>query len=181
MPSVQQMIDTILSHEGGFANNAADRGGATKFGITQKTLSKYLEKAATVEDVKNLSIDTARDIYELRYYRMPKIDKLPDAIQSFAFDSAVNHGPRRAIKFVQQICNEAGFGPIAIDGLMGPVTKATAARCYESLSKWMLAALVEERLTFYVNIVEHDNSQARFLAGWTNRAKSFLPDISDIS
>jgi len=181
MPSIDEMINTILRHEGGFVNDPDDRGGATNFGITQVTLSKYIERAATIEDVRNLDIETARDIYELRYYRMPKIDKLPKGIQEFIFDCAVNHGPRRAIKFVQIICNEAGFGPLATDGLMGPKTKMVADKCWAHMGLWMLTALIEERLTFYANIVARDESQEKFLLGWTNRAKSFLPDENHLS
>ena len=108
---VETMIDEILVKEGGYVNHPADRGGPTNFGITQKTLSRYLEVAVTAEMVKALDVETARDIYELNYYRIPRIDKLPPPIQPFLFDSAVNHGPRRAIKFLQEVCNDAGYGP----------------------------------------------------------------------
>lgn len=122
-----------------------------------------------------LDIQTARDIYELRYYRTPRIDKLPEAIRPLIFDSAVNHGPRRAIKFVQEVCNDAGLGPLVVDGLMGPKTKSIADACYEMMQEWMTAALVEERQMFYVNIVTHDADQLRFLNGWITRARKFLP------
>jgi lysozyme family protein len=74
------MLNDVLQKEGGDVNNSADRGGPTKYGITQATLSKFLERAVTSEDVKNLDIGTARDIYELRYYHQPRIAKLPEAI-----------------------------------------------------------------------------------------------------
>lgn len=176
--NIDELIDHVLKNEGGFVNHPADKGGPTNFGITQTTLSRFLERAATIEDVRNLDVETARDIYELRYYRKPRIDKLPDAIQPFAFDSAVNHGPRRAIRFVQEVCNDAGFGPLATDGLMGPKTKAVAEACHEALGDWMLVALVEERQMFYVNIVTNNTSQVVFLKGWLNRARQFLPNVA---
>ncbi|MBI5329333.1 MAG: hypothetical protein HZB71_01860 [Betaproteobacteria bacterium] len=172
------MLTDVLKKEGGYVNNPADRGGPTKFGITQATLSKFLERAVSVDEVKNLDIGTARDIYELRYYRQPRIDKLPQAIQPFVFDCAVNHGPRRAIQFVQQVCNEAGLGPLASDGQMGPKTKAVADACYEMMGEWMVAALVEERRMFYLAIVDHDPSQKTFIKGWLARANSFLPQAA---
>ena len=176
--SIDDMIDDVLSKEGGFVNHPADKGGATKYGITQRTLSKYLQKVVSVEEVKALDVDTARDIYELRYYRDPRIDRLPAQIQPFLFDSAVNHGPRRAIKFLQQICNDAGYGPLTVDGLMGPKTKSQAFACTEALGEWIIVALVEERQMFYLNIVDNNQSQDVFLAGWMNRARSFLPEIA---
>lgn len=178
MSGIDEMINNVLSKEGGYVNNPADKGGPTKFGVTQATLSRFLERAATVDDVKNLDIGTARDIYELRYYRQPRIDKLPEAIQPFVFDCAVNHGPRRAIQFVQAVCNEAKLGPLASDGQMGPKTKAVADACYGLLGDWMVAALVEERKMFYASIVSSDESQRVFLKGWMARANSFLPQAS---
>lgn len=176
--NINKLIDDVLSKEGGYVNHPADKGGPTNFGITQSTLSRYLECVVSVDEVKTLDIQTARDIYELRYYRNPRIDKLPEAIQPFAFDCAVNHGPRRAIKFIQHVCSETGFGPLAADGLMGPKTKANADSCLASLGDWMLTALVEERRMFYLKIVENRSSQRVFLKGWLRRANSFLPDIA---
>lgn len=178
--SLEHVINAVISKEGGFVNHSADKGGATKFGITQRTLSKYLEKVVTVEEIKALDIQTAKDIYELRYYRAPKIDRLPEPLQPFLFDCAVNHGPRRAIKFLQQVCNDAEYGSLAVDGLMGPKTKAQANACFETLGGWMLLALIEERLMFYSSIAQMDPSQNVFLSGWFNRAKSFLNDVNVI-
>lgn len=178
---IDQMIIDVLSKEGGFVNHPADKGGPTNFGITQQTLSRYLERVVSIEDVRALDIQTAKEIYELRYYRMPKIDRLHPEIQHFVFDCAVNHGPRRAIKFVQEVCNDAGFGPLEVDGLMGPKTKAQAGACYEQLQNWMLVALIDERQMFYANIVANNPSQSVFLIGWLNRARSFLPQFGELA
>ena len=176
---IDLMIIDVLSKEGGFVNHPADKGGPTNFGITQQTLSRYLERAVSIDEVRAMDIQTAKDIYELRYYRMPKIDRLPGEIQHFVFDCAVNHGPRRAIKFVQEVSNDAGYGPLEVDGLMGPKTKAQASACYEELQEWMLVALIDERQMFYANIVANNPTQSVFLVGWLNRARSFLPNIGE--
>ena len=173
--NIETMIDEVLTKEGGFVNHPADRGGPTNYGITQKTLSRYLETAVSVDMVAALDVNTAREIYALNYYHAPRINLLPEKIQHFAFDCAVNHGPRRAIKFIQEVCNDFGYGPLTVDGLMGPKTKVQARACLEEHGDWMIVALVEERQMFYVEIVENDNSQLAFLTGWLNRARSFLP------
>lgn len=170
---VDQMIEDILRREGGFVNDPADRGGATNFGITHKTLSRYLGRAVTVDEVRDLSKDLAREIYETQYFIAPRIDTLPARIQPFAFDCAVNHGPKRAIRFVQQVCNAAGFGPVDEDGIMGPQTRSAAIAADDQMGDLFLNALVEERRNFYRLIVARDESQRRFLAGWLNRAGEF--------
>lgn len=170
---VDKMIDDVIRREGGFVDHPADRGGPTKFGITQATLARSLGRAATAVDVEALSPDQARQIYRRDYYHGPRIDQLPARIQPLIFDSAVNHGPGRAIAFVQQVCNLAGFGQLAVDGACGPRTIRAAHDAAWAMKDWLLAALVEERRNFYHAIVERDPSQAVFLDGWLARLREF--------
>lgn len=174
MRDINQMIDDILRREGGYVDNPADRGGPTKFGITQKTLSIYIGRAALKSEVQNLTEDVARDIYERNYYYAPRIDNLPEEIQPFIFDCAVNHGTRRAIKFVQSVCNHAGYSPqLSVDGAMGPNTRKAAEWAQAEMGDLFLKALVEERKNFYMMIVQARPSQSVFLKGWMNRVKEF--------
>lgn len=59
---VDKMIDDIIRREGEYVDHPNDRGGPTKYGITQKTLSQYLGYAAVKSDVQNLDIEVARAI-----------------------------------------------------------------------------------------------------------------------
>ena len=177
MLDIDAMIDDILRREGGFVDHPADRGGPTKFGITQQTLSRYIGRAALRSEVEQLSEDVARDIYERDYLYAPRIDRLPIEVQPFVFDSAVNHGPRRAVKFVQSVCNQAGRQPALIeDGAMGPNTRRAAEWAQSVMGPVFLQALVEERRNFYYLIVEARPSQEVFLNGWLNRIAEFERD-----
>ena len=165
----------ILKHEGGYVDDPADRGGATNLGITQQTLSEWRGHSVSKDDVRNLTEAEARDIYETRYLKKPKIDWLPfPHPQVFVFDMAVNHGPGRAIKILQKTINLAGFGHLAIDGGMGPMTKAAAERAQDEMGPYFQNAMVEERKAFYERIMANDPSQERFRRGWMRRADSFL-------
>jgi lysozyme family protein len=171
--SVESMINDIIRREGGFVDHPADRGGPTCYGITHKTLARYLGRDVTREDVQNTSRELAAEIYRRAYYLEPRIDSLPSTVRAFLFDSAVNHGPRRAIKLLQQVLNAAGFGKLGIDGLAGPMTRRQAKKAAEAMGPWLLAALAEERRMFYRLIVERDPSQRVFLKGWMNRVAEF--------
>lgn len=178
MPNIEQMIDDILRREGGFIDHPADRGGPTKYGITQKTLSAYLGRAAQRQEVESLSEEVAREIYRRNYYIAPQIDQLPPSVQPFVFDCAVNHGPQRAIKFVQNVCNRAGYQPpLSVDGAMGPNTKRGAEWTEEQKGETFLKALLEERRDFYRLIVQTNPSQQVFLNGWMNRVEEFEQEI----
>jgi lysozyme family protein len=173
----QEIITEILRREGGYVNHPDDRGGPTNLGITQATLSDWLGRPATIEDVKALDEETAREIYVTRYMSGPRIDTLPPAIVPFTVDASVNHGPRNAIKMVQRVVNEAGFGPIGVDGVIGPKSRAAAQAAQEAMGEWFLAALVEERRNVYRRIVARNPSQEVFLKGWMNRVAEFEPAI----
>ncbi len=179
MPDLDSMIDDILRREGGFVDHPADRGGPTKYGITQATLSRYIGRAALRSEVEGLSEEIAREIYTRNYYIAPRIDRLPEPIRAFVFDCAVNHGPRQAIRFVQRVCNAAGrTPPLSVDGAMGPNTRRGAEWAQAEMGEVFLRALIEERRNFYRRIVELRPSQRVFLAGWMNRADEFEQEIA---
>jgi len=173
VPRIDDLIADVLRREGGFVNHPADRGGPTRFGITQATLSRHLGRPASLDDVQQLTRELAAEIYRREYHAGPRIDALPERIQAFVFDSAVNHGPGRAIRFVQQVCNAAGFGPLTVDGVCGPTTRRVVAEADQAMGDWLLAALVEERRNFFHAIVAGDPSQRVFLNGWLNRLAEF--------
>ena len=171
--SVDSMIDDIIRREGGFVDHPADRGGPTRYGITHKTLARYLGRDVTRDDVRQLSRELAAEIYRRAYYLEPRIDALPASVRAFLFDSAVNHGPRRAVRFLQQVLNAAGFGTLVVDGLAGPKTRRHAKAADEAMGSWLLAALAEERRMFYRLIVARDPSQRVFFDGWMKRVAEF--------
>lgn len=174
------IIAGILRREGGFVNDPDDPGGATNMGITQATLSDYLGRRPTLDDVRRLTEETAREIYERRYYRGPGIDRLPPEIQPFMTDSAVNHGPRSAAKMLQRVLNEAGFGPIAIDGLLGPATRRAAETAQNEMGSWLRAALVEARQEAYRRIIAARPASAKYERGWMARAEEFRPSETEL-
>lgn len=166
-------IQVVLDHEGGFVNHKRDRGGPTNFGVTQKTYSHYLGRKATLDDVRNMTEETAREIYERNYYTGPRIHTLPDPPQTLVLDMAINHGPRNAIKMLQRVVNSAGFGPMTVDGVIGPMTRKGVEKAAKAMGKHFQNALVEERIRFYNRIVASDPSQKVFIKGWLNRAETF--------
>jgi len=166
-------IDVVLQAEGGYSNDPVDRGGATNFGVTQHTYSTYLGRPATIQDVKDMTVETAREIYERMYLTGPRIDTIPQPLQTLVLDMSVNHGPRNAIKMLQRVTNAAGFGPISVDGVLGPMTRASVLKGVAGMGNAFQNALVEERLHFYASIIARHPEQKKYEHGWTNRAESF--------
>lgn len=177
MKTVDDLIDDVLRREGGYSDQPADRGGPTKYGVTQKTLSAWLGRPAAVDEVREMEESTAREIYEKNYYRAPALDTLPERIRPFLFDCSVNHGPGRAVMFLQKAVNTAGFGPVAVDGEVGSQTRQAVERADAEMGSRLVNALVDERKAFYANLIAGDSSQAVFERGWMARAEEFRVEI----
>lgn len=174
--TIASMMADLLRAEGGYVNHPNDKGGPTKYGITQKTLSDFLKRPASIEDVKNLTMELATEIYLANYFYGPRINTLPEALQPQLFDMSVNHGPRKAIRILQSVLNMAGF-ECDQDGVMGPQTRKLVEVAYEQMQGFLANAISEAREEFYRAIVASDRSQAVFLKGWLKRAKEFRVSV----
>ena len=167
------MIEHIIDIEGGYVNHPNDRGGPTRYGVTQETLSQWRGYWVTAEEVAALDKEEARNIYKYKYFLNPKIDQLPGPIQLQTFDCSINHGPSRAIKFIQKVCKAHNIAYLKIDGINGPRTRLAADKAQKKMGIGFNNAIVEERLRFYYWIVDNDPSQEVFLDGWISRAEGF--------
>ena len=90
---VQDTITDILETEGGYQCWPEDRGNwldgkliGTNRGITPAALARQLERTPTIDDMKNLDDDTARQIYWRDYGIAVRVDELPYRLQGIVFD-----------------------------------------------------------------------------------------------
>lgn len=143
---ISKILADILRREGGFVDNPSDKGGPTKFGITQVTLSNYLTKQASREDVQNLSEGTAGEIYRSIY--ISPFLSYETNLAELLVDCAVNHGVSRAKKWAEDYKND--------DPLI------------------MYKNILKQRIVFYGEIVQNNPKQSVFITGWLRRATEFI-------
>ena len=168
----RKLMDDLYEKEGGFVNHKADKGGATKYGITKRTLAEWRDNPVTEEDVLILTKTEAEAIYMAWYYKRPQIDKLPEVLQPFMFDACVNHGAKQAWKFMQLALNNLLPAYLEVDGIPGKKTFAAIEKIANGDD--LIKELVRQREIFYAALVTAKPSQKVFLKGWMARAKSFL-------
>jgi len=178
--SVDELLDEVIAREGGFVHHPADRGGPTRFGITQATLSEWLGRSTTVDEVRTLEEETAREIYVALYLAGPRVGTLPPEIVPHVFDMAVNHGPRRAVRMLQEVLGLAGWR-VDVDGVIGPQTRKAAFEAQADMGPFFTNAIADQRANFYRCLVAADSSQRVFLRGWLNRAEAFKVPVEDLS
>ena len=171
MAKIEESMPYLLKNEGGFVNDPVDRAGATKYGITQRTLAAFRSRPVSVEDVRSLTIEEATRIYKTQYWDTLNLDKVTSQFVATAiFDVGVLRGPRVAARLAQAALVKLGY-TMSVDGEIGVYTLSALNRC--DAVKWLEAfqALDEEG---YYRIVEKNPSQRKFLRGWLNRARRLL-------
>lgn len=111
-PVFDAAFKTLIGHEGGYVNDPRDPGGETKFGISKRAHPK--------EDIRNMTLERAKEIYLADYWIPAGCDRLPPDIAFDLFDTAVNSGVRPAVMMLQEALGAT------MDGVVGPVTIAKA-------------------------------------------------------
>jgi len=167
----ETIISAILEREGGgFVDHPADRGGPTRHGVTQATLSEWLGRPASRDEVELLSETDARQIYRDRFIYAPRLFKVGDGrLRALLVDCAVNHGPGTAVKFLQHALG------VVEDGVIGP---ATLAKLETADALAIYRRVCAERVRYYGRIISNNHSQAVFAAGWCARAAEFIEDAA---
>lgn len=179
--TVAQIISDIIAREGGYVNNPADHGGPTKYGITMPALADYLGQhvnSISKDQIRQLTPDRAADIYLKNYWQDPGINHLPFMLQPILLDTAVNQGPKTAIKLLQKALVAQGYPLGTADGIIGSKTIIAATKAAADLGGSLINSLVNFRISAYNQIVINDPSQKAFAKGWHDRAESFRVELA---
>lgn len=150
-----EAIVTILKHEGGYVNDKDDPGGETKYGISKKSFPQY--------DIKNLSIDDAKDIYRRHFWDKSKSDKIKKELRLDYFDMCVNMGQGNAVKIIQKAVNNSPGEKISVDGRIGPMTLKASNRI--SVNR-----LRSFRVLYYAKLIMKKPTLEKYWYGWFKRS-----------
>lgn len=156
-----RIMPHLFGHEGGYVDHKDDPGGATKFGITHKTLAAWRGvKSVTKAQVKALTKSEATNIYQANYWNVVRGDDLPAGVDYAVFDFAINSGPARAAKFLQKIVD------VKQDGVIGSITLG-AVKAHDPRA--LVRALCDDRLKWL-----------RTLAGWKTFGKGWERRVTEV-
>ncbi|WP_294354473.1 glycosyl hydrolase 108 family protein [uncultured Sphingomonas sp.] len=171
---IDQLIDNVIDREGGYSNHPSDRGGATRFGITEGTARAN----GYAGDMRHFSRAAAAAIYRRIYWLRPQFDSVAiraPALAAELFDTGVNMGPAVAVTFLQRALNALNRGAtdyadVVLDGRVGAQTLAALDRFLatrrasgEVVLVKAIEALQGER---YMALAEQRPANEAFLYGW---------------
>ncbi|WP_300973708.1 glycoside hydrolase family 108 protein [Sphingomonas sp. LHG3406-1] len=173
-PIVDELIDGLISREGGFVDHAADRGGPTRYGITEAVARAH----GYTGPMALLPRGEAAAIYRRLYWLRPAFDQVARRAPRVAaelFDTGANMGPGVAVTFLQRALtalnrNGSDFPDLVPDGRIGAATLA-ALDAFLALRKdqgetVLLRALEALQGERYLRLAEKRPANEAFLYGW---------------
>lgn len=176
MADVKQTVDFVIRQEdqkleGKITNTASDRGGLTRWGLTQRWHPELVESGFFTTMDRDDSFALAETTYEKVYSGPLFLSKLYNQVAATALLSfSVLEGNLEAITLFQKALVSLG-AKIAVDGIMGSetVSWANAAKAGP-----LVSTLIALQKAYFATIARNAPSQAKFVAGWGNRADAIL-------
>jgi lysozyme family protein len=172
--SFDQLVDEVIGKEGGYSNHKADRGGPTRWGVTEQTARAHGYRG----EMKVYPREMAVEVYRATYWTLPGYDRVAavfPAVAAEMFDTGVNMGVGVPGKMLQRALNLLNRGAtdypdIAVDNMIGKGTIA-ALRTYKAKrgaagELVLLATLNGFQLARYAEITESRPANEAFFFGW---------------
>lgn len=171
---IDTLIDDAIGREGGYVNHPADRGGATRWGITEAVARAHGYRG----EMRNFPRADAVGIYHQIYWLRPgfaEVAAIAPVVAAELFDTGINMGPSVAVAFLQRALNALNRGTSDYaDIVAGPRVDQptiTALRSFldkrrpggERVLMKALEALQGER---YLDLAERRPANEAFLYGW---------------
>lgn len=149
--------------EGGWSKRdpKADPGGATMRGITLATYSEYLNRQATEDELRKITLAECRNIAISMYWHPVGADMLYDGLDVMAADFAFNSGWQTAAKLLQELVGLTGRD---VDGFVGPKT-ITAIRSKDPVQ------LLRDYNDVRMNYLESLDNWEENANGWSKRCR----------
>lgn len=161
-------FDLLMINEGGYVNNPHDAGGKTNYGVTQVTFDTWNRiKDRPLREVRNITLDEAKELYKELYWYKYKCDRLPDALSVALFDFCVQSQPPRPTKYLQESLG------VVTDGIIGNQTIGAA---HSKPLKPVIEEYFSKRIAYYQSLP----SWQYFGKGWAarvNKTKKFCEDL----
>lgn len=170
----EQIFAGIVGREGGFVDNPDDRGGATRWGITERVARAHGYQG----DMRQLPRETALAILDADYWTGPRFDQVAAISTTLAeelCDTGVNMGPAVQAAMLQRwlnVFNLKGslYPDLAADGQIGPRTIAALQLYLKARGKEgeavLLKALNSSQAVRYLELAEQREANETFVYGW---------------
>jgi lysozyme family protein len=175
MADFNAALDSLLLDEGGYANNAADEGGETVFGISRHFNPAWTgwvfvdELKKVTNNLVNLNQSLSNDLnirqatqnfYRSLYWNFDTVSSQTVATKLLSME--VNFGKGSAVRILQEGLVRLGY-QVEVDGSLGRQTLATLEKAKE---QDVLHCLRAYSALYRLHRVLAKPDQVQFLDGW---------------
>ena len=194
MANFKLAYEKTMGHEGGYAKDPHDVGGETYKGIARnfhprwegwgvidaaKSGPRNFPDCLTLPEYDELNNEIVPQFYKEKYWDVFWGDGMKSQlIADELFDTGVNMGTQRAILFLQRSLNilihRKGVVTVDIlieDGIFGNNTFTALNNMDERYTKVLFNLLNLMQGNHYMNYIQKDYRQAKFLVGWLKRVE----------
>lgn len=192
MAQFQIAYNLVKDFEGGYSNDAGDRGGETYAGIARNFFPNW-KGWSIVDKVKRETPSISKTLaknseiqkyvsewYKIEWWDKLKLDNFPQDLANEIFEQSVNLGKGGHGKLLQQMINAFNynkskgtriFEDLVVDGAVGPKTLNALSIIVNNRSneKSLVHALNCLQGRHYINLAANNLSQRKFLDGWMTR------------
>ncbi len=184
-----EAYEITLKHEGGYVNDPDDVGGETYKGVARAYYPSW-PGWAIIDNAKshpnfpdNLANDSElnrmiKEFYKANYWDRFWGDQImSQSVTNELFDTAVNMGVSRAIKFLQTALNllnrnQINYPDIIEDGAFGNNTmNALNSYLYMDKEDYLLKIMNILQGMHYINYMKRSPAQEKFARGWLKRVE----------
>lgn len=174
MFNTTKLIDEVIGVEGGYSNHPADRGGPTRWGVTEQVARAY----GYAGDMREFPRPFAVRIFRSRYYEEPGLNliaELAPKLTAELFDTGVNMGTSIPGKFLQRTLNvlnrmQTDYPDLAADGRIGPMTVMALRKFLKLRGEVGETVLIKAAEALqgarYIEIAEDRQANEAFVYGW---------------
>lgn len=192
MANFDEAYNITLKHEGGYVNDIHDAGGETYRGISRKfnpswpgwkivDSSRFGDFPNTLYRNPTLTMKV-KDFYKEKYWDINLLDQCnSQKIANEMFDTAVNMGVARTVKFLQRALNllnknEKLYNNIVEDGIVGQNTiKTLNTYLNKKDESYLYKVLNILQGQHYINYMTKSPVQEKYAYGWLKRV-NFLKE-----
>lgn len=171
-------IDEVIAREGGgkYSDRAEDRGGPTRWGVTQATARAHGYQG----DMRHYPREEAVKVYCAMWdqLQLTAIEKLDADLAVWLFDYGVNSGTGKAGKDLQRLLNVLNdrqrlYPDLVADGAIGKVTLTALGHYFAARGKAGIRLLADSlnalRKVHCITLAERQQSQEANTYGWLTR------------
>lgn len=149
---------------------SGDPGGWTKYGVSLRFLEDLPLSDAdfnedgviTWLDIKALSEQESKVLFKKYFWDKAACSLMQADVAAVVFDSAVNCGRGRTVKWLQSYLR------VGVDGVVGPITRAAITKQVSGFNSRAIEYILAARDEHYMRLGRKDR-YAKFLDGWLAR------------